>query len=165
MRRFGGCPMNAVGMVEYGRDDYADADRVRTESRYLVSGGSVTLVGRTWTRYTHGAADGHATVTVETTAAGAQDAAIGDPRNAVAVETRYDGDAAGVPLVENFYDAKSRRVRKVTREAAATFFYDGWDLVEERVAYANGRTTMLAAFTSPPSYDGSSGVSAPVQKF
>ena len=77
----------------------ADADRVRTESRYLVSGGSVTLVGRTWTRYTHGAADGHATVTVETTAAGAQDAAIGDPRNAVAVETRYDGDAAGVPLV------------------------------------------------------------------
>ena len=77
----------------------ADADRVRTESRYLVSGGSVTLVGRTWTRYTHGAADGHATVTVETTAAGAQDAAIGDPRNAVTVETRYDGDAAGVPLV------------------------------------------------------------------
>ena len=76
-----------------------DADRVRTESRYLVSGGSVTLVGRTWTRYTHGAADGHATVTVETTAAGAQDAAIGDPRNAVTVETRYDGDAAGVPLV------------------------------------------------------------------
>lgn len=71
----------------------------------------------------------------------------------------------GVPLVENFYDAKSRRVRKVTREAAATFFYDGWNLVEERVAYANGRTTMLAAFTSPPSYDGSSGVSAPVQKF
>ena len=71
----------------------------------------------------------------------------------------------GVPLVENFYDAKSRRVRKVTREAAATFFYDGWNLVEECVAYANGRTTMLAAFTSPPSYDGSSGVSAPVQKF
>ena len=49
----------------------------------------------------------------------------------------------GVPLVENFYDAKSRRVRKVTREAAATFFYDGWNLVEERVAYANGRTSTI----------------------
>lgn len=50
-------------------------------------------------------------------------------------------------------------------DGVRTFFYDGWNLVEERVAYANGRTTMLAAFTSPPSYDGSSGVSAPVQKF
>ena len=50
-------------------------------------------------------------------------------------------------------------------DGVRTFAYDGWNLVEERVAYANGRTTMLAAFTSPPSYDGSSGVSAPVQKF
>ncbi len=50
-------------------------------------------------------------------------------------------------------------------DGVRTFASDGWDLVEERVAYANGRTTMLAAFTSPPSYDGSSGVSAPVQKF
>lgn len=77
----------------------ADVDKVRTCSRYLVSCGSVTLIGRTWTRYTHGAANGYATMTVETTNAGAQDAAIGDSRNAVTVETRYDDDAAGVPLV------------------------------------------------------------------
>ncbi len=49
----------------------------------------------------------------------------------------------GVPLVECFYDAKSRRVRKVTPEATTTFFYDGWNLVEERVAYADGRTSTI----------------------
>jgi RHS repeat-associated protein len=40
--------------------------------------------------------------------------------------------------VTNFYDAKSRRVRKVTPAAVTTFFYDGWNLIEERVAGTNG---------------------------
>ena len=77
----------------------ADADKVRTESRYLVNGGNVTLIGRMWTRYTHGTSNGYASVTVETTTAGTQNAAIGDSANAVTTETRYDDDAAGVPLV------------------------------------------------------------------
>ncbi len=77
----------------------ADADKVRTESRYLVNGGSVTLIGRTWTRYTHGTANGYATDTVETTTAGTQDAGIDDTRNAVTIETHYDDDAFGIPLV------------------------------------------------------------------
>ncbi|MGN0833896.1 MAG: RHS repeat domain-containing protein, partial [Kiritimatiellia bacterium] len=77
----------------------ADVDKVRICSRYLVEDGAVTLIGRAWTRYTHGTSNGYASVTVETTNAGAQDAAIGDSRNAVTVETRYDEDAAGVPLV------------------------------------------------------------------
>ena len=76
-----------------------DADKVRTETRYLVEDGTVTLIGRTWTRYTHGLANGYATVTVETTTAGAQGATIGDVRNAHRVETCYDEDAMGVPLV------------------------------------------------------------------
>ena len=82
-------------------DDAADADvnKVRTESRYLVDGGGVTLIGRTWTRYTHGSANGYATVTVETITAGAQDAGIGDARNQHTTETRYDDDASGIPLV------------------------------------------------------------------
>ena len=41
------------------------------------------------------------------------------------------------------YDAKSRRVRKTTPEATHTFFYDGWNLIEERVAYSNGNSTMF----------------------
>ena len=49
----------------------------------------------------------------------------------------------GVLIVTNFYDAKSRRVKKVTPEAATTFFYDGWNLVEERIAYTNGTTSTI----------------------
>ena len=49
----------------------------------------------------------------------------------------------GVTLVTNFYDAKSRRVKKVTSEATTTFFYDGWNLLEERVAYTNGTTSTI----------------------
>ena len=49
----------------------------------------------------------------------------------------------GAPLVTNLYDAQSRRVRKVTPEATATFFYDGWNLVEERIAHANGATSTI----------------------
>ena len=49
----------------------------------------------------------------------------------------------GVLLVTNFYDAKSRRVKKVTPEATTTFFYDGWNLIEERIAYANGTASTI----------------------
>lgn len=49
----------------------------------------------------------------------------------------------GVLLVTNFYDAKSRRVKKVTTEATTTFFYDGWNLIEERVVYASGTTSTI----------------------
>jgi RHS repeat-associated protein len=49
----------------------------------------------------------------------------------------------GVLLVTNFYDAKSRRVKKVTQNATTTFFYDDWNLIEERIAYANGTTSTI----------------------
>ena len=49
----------------------------------------------------------------------------------------------GVPLVTNSYDAQSRRVRKVTPEATTTCFYDGWNLVEERIAHTNGTTSTI----------------------
>jgi len=78
--------------------DPDDADKVRTESRYLVDGGNVTLIGRIWTRYTHGTSNGYATITVESITAGAQDATIADARNAHVIETCYDSDASGIPL-------------------------------------------------------------------
>jgi RHS repeat-associated protein len=37
-------------------------------------------------------------------------------------------------------------VKKVTQEATMTFFYDGWNLVEERIAYTNGTTTTIRYF-------------------
>ena len=49
----------------------------------------------------------------------------------------------GVLILTNFYDEKSRRVKKVTADAAITFFYDDWNLVEERVAYTNGAITTI----------------------
>ena len=52
----------------------------------------------------------------------------------------------GVLLVTNFYDAKSRRVKKETPEVTFTFFYDGWNLIEERVAYTNGVTSTIRYF-------------------
>ena len=49
----------------------------------------------------------------------------------------------GYIVMTNFYDAKSRRVRKVTPEYAATFFYDDWNLIEERIAYTNGTASTI----------------------
>ena len=49
----------------------------------------------------------------------------------------------GVVLVTNFYDAKSRRVKKVTANATTIFFYDDWNLVEERITYANGTSSVI----------------------
>jgi YD repeat-containing protein len=49
----------------------------------------------------------------------------------------------GVTLVTNFYDAKSRRVKKVTANATTTFFYDDWNLVEERIAYADNTSSTI----------------------
>ena len=43
----------------------------------------------------------------------------------------------------NRFCAKSRRVKKVTPEAATTFFYDDWNLIEERIAYTNGTTSTI----------------------
>jgi len=36
------------------------------------------------------------------------------------------------------YDHIGRRVKKITREYEITFFYDGWNLIEERVAHTSG---------------------------
>ena len=52
----------------------------------------------------------------------------------------------GIQILANFYDAKSRRVKKVTSEATTTFFYDDWNLIEERVAYTNGTTSTIRYF-------------------
>lgn len=44
----------------------------------------------------------------------------------------------GVGVASFAYDAKSRRVRKTTPAATHTYFYDDWNLVEERIARADG---------------------------
>ena len=51
--------------------------------------------------------------------------------------------ANGVMLLTNDYDSKSRRVRKVTPTATTTYFYDDWNLIEERIAYTNGGTSII----------------------
>ena len=49
----------------------------------------------------------------------------------------------GVVLATYAYDAFDRRVRKVTDEAVTTFVYDGWNLVREEIAHANGVTDVI----------------------
>ena len=49
----------------------------------------------------------------------------------------------GVLIVTNYYDAKSRRVKKVAQNATTTFFYDGWNLIEEHISYANGLSSTI----------------------
>ena len=43
----------------------------------------------------------------------------------------------------NRFCAKSRRVKKVTPNATTVFFYDDWNLIEERIEYENGTTTTI----------------------
>ena len=52
----------------------------------------------------------------------------------------------GAVFVTNFYDVKSRRVKKETPEATTTFFYDDWNLIEERIAYTNGTSSTIRYF-------------------
>ena len=49
----------------------------------------------------------------------------------------------GAPLVTSSYDWRGRRVHKTTPDATYTFFYDDWNLVEERIAYTNGVTSTI----------------------
>ncbi len=46
-------------------------------------------------------------------------------------------------LVSNRYDHIGRRVKKITPAATHTFFYDGWNLIEERVAHTSGTNTII----------------------
>ena len=52
----------------------------------------------------------------------------------------------GITLVTNFYDAMSRRVKKVTPEATHTYVYDGWNLVLERIERDGGETDTVEYF-------------------
>ena len=51
--------------------------------------------------------------------------------------------STGNPVASFAYDAQSRRVKKVTPEATHTYFYDGWNLVEERMSFTNGTTSTI----------------------
>ncbi len=46
-------------------------------------------------------------------------------------------------ILENEYDAQSRRVRKTTPTATYTFIYDGWNLVKETIVSTNGQTEVV----------------------
>ena len=41
------------------------------------------------------------------------------------------------------YDQIGRRVKTITPAATHTFFYDGWNLIEERVAHTSGTNATI----------------------
>lgn len=74
----------------------------------------------------------------------------GPDNEGTALEYGYDAKSRlvsfatnGSSAAEYAYDAKSRRVRKATPEAVHTYFYDGWMLVEERIARAGGANSTV----------------------
>ncbi len=78
-------------------DDYGKA---RCESRYVVRGGTATLIGRTWRRYAHVFASGYPAVCEETWRASSAAASFGDPSNAYSRRTVFDPVTTDdVPLV------------------------------------------------------------------
>ena len=79
--------------------DILDSGVPRTVSRYrLYADGTSVLAARTWTTVARRTEGGLPVVETRTERAGAQDAAPGDPRNAVSVSARYAPDAPGVPF-------------------------------------------------------------------
>ena len=76
-----------------------DAARPRMETRYVVTNGVATLVGRTWTRYTRLSRDGYAAIKAETWRAGAQGAAAGDAGNVYSYKITYADTGDGTPLL------------------------------------------------------------------
>jgi len=143
-----------VESLDYGYDADSrpvarNADRfgynVRGEVTFATIGGTDSIYGydeignsTNWTanclnQYTHCAydADGNMTQYGDWTYAY-------DSMNRLATVS-----SNGVLFVTNAYDARSRRVRKVTPEATTTFFYDDWNLIEERVAYTNGTASTI----------------------
>ena len=75
--------------------------KVRTETKYVVAGGVATMIGRTWWRYTTGAAGGRETVKAERWRAGsaAGGAAPNADGNAYSYETTFTETGIGTPLV------------------------------------------------------------------
>ena len=100
----GGLDDATVTVLDYtpfeGDDGHAeDNDRPRCETRYVVRNGRATLVGRTWTRYTHESCNGYAAVRAETWRAASPRAARTDAANAYSYVITYSETAEGVPRV------------------------------------------------------------------
>ncbi len=49
----------------------------------------------------------------------------------------------GIVISSYDYDAKSRRVRKTTSSTTHVFFYDDWNLIEERIVSTNGTRRVI----------------------
>ncbi|MGN0877439.1 MAG: RHS repeat domain-containing protein, partial [Kiritimatiellia bacterium] len=79
--------------------DAADADVVRTETRYAIQDGEAILIGRTWTRCRREGRNGYPAVIVETSrAADAQSVPFG-ASSANSYDATWDADSPLVPLV------------------------------------------------------------------
>ena len=74
-------------------------DLPRTETRYVVRGGRLTCIGKTWRRYTHRTACGWPSVREETWRAASATSDVTDPTNAYSFEETFSTTAENVPIV------------------------------------------------------------------
>ena len=113
-----------------------DADKVRTESRYVVRNGMATLIGRTWRMYVRGEGLFGDTVEVTTVRAASPEAGVDDAANAVTVETRYDDESWNVPYVVR--GELCSRIDADGTETRRYGWYDGSGIRTEERRYLNG---------------------------
>lgn len=71
----------------------------RTITRWLVRNNTQTMISRQWHVYTHATNDFRPILTTTTIRACSQTAQVDDPGNAVSVDTSFEVDAQGIPLL------------------------------------------------------------------
>ncbi len=76
-----------------------DAARPRTETRYVVTNGVATFIGRTWTRYTRLVRSGYAAIRRETWRAATGGSQLAATGNAYSYEIAYADTGDGTPLL------------------------------------------------------------------
>ena len=112
-------------------NDERDSDKVRTESRYVVRGGTATLIGRTWYKHER-IAESVPFVRTTTIRAHSPHSRWFDRRNAVSEETRYESDSPYVPyLLRGELRSRTESDGVVTRWDS-WYDYNGGIRTEER---------------------------------
>ena len=130
-----------------------DLKKVRTETRYVAQNGNLTLISRTWHRYTRLNCNGYAAIKKETFRAATQIASFTDSANAYSYEITYADTGLGTPLLmrnavaealdengvltENAYSLSGNVLSCETRKSYNGNMYRTYTLIEQDATYGN----------------------------
>ena len=139
--------------IEGDADHIDDAALPRTETKYVVTGGAVTLIGRTWRRYTRFSLGLYDTVKVETWRAATATAERTDAANATSYEVIFADSGDDAPLAmrgavvesldesgiktENSYTRSGKVVTCESRKSYGANAYPTYTVTETDADYGN----------------------------